>query len=963
MDAAHTAKKLAKVKRKRTIKSQAKVIDAKGGSRQSKTKVKTEDTETSSPPHDSYHQTNEHDTESRVAQKEHIAELEKTLLRQLQAQMEKYGSAIPECRPWLEHADEIAILGQLPRIPIGLLGHTGSGKSSLVNALVDEEVLLPTNGMRASTAVVVELSYNQSTDPTKAYTASVEFCSPEEWAAEFRILRDDIEGRPEGENLLASSTSDAGVALAKLKAVYPGKPTAELLQMTKDEVVQDTNLSGILGKAKTIDTANAKEFSKAIAQYIDSANKTSKSSKFEYWPLVRLVKVYIKASLLKEGLVLVDLPGLGDSNSGRAAVAENYIKHLKSVWVIADINRAVDDKVAQDLLGASFKRQLLLNGNYHERFVTFVMTRIDNLNTDEVMNNLSLNNTVLRGVTEKESELIEELEETLEQVEAIDEEYEHANSNMGSKRKFANMDDDARKEKKRLQNKICKLRSEIAASKLSMRVQCISERNRYTQDRLKADFQYGIASLVQELADAGDESADDSIHPTSICSQGADLKTFCVSSKAFQKAKGRFKRDPEIQGFLNIADTGIPSLAKFARHCTLGYREVAVDIFHTEMALWKFAVKTWAEQDFQDATLTEAQRDRLLAQLDYHYETLKESDKRARGNMAENVRRYMRDRLAPHMERAVKAGADKAENLAEKKTKANMAAGTWKAIIRREGGPYLTSKTGSYHWNEEFVFAYMDQFLSLWRDFFFEQKLPWYHWKYSNIMTAALGDFQVAFGNFVADTCGSYPPIQHILDRIPLQKGRVLKIVSDALHARQEKAHDSPKILRRSIKNNMMPFYNEGRQESGKGMLVRMKVSFQQHVDRNAYAMYSDASETIMNELRGLHKALLPETSEKVQKVLFRLITSLRETINSATIHETEREGVDSARSILRHRILREFHELEGKSSQGEIKDELDSEMTNPFDLLDIYDLNMDGEYIEFDDKDIVVLDADPFKS
>ncbi|KAH7407521.1 hypothetical protein BKA64DRAFT_422019 [Cadophora sp. MPI-SDFR-AT-0126] len=957
MDTSQTAKKLAAVKRRMALDPEAKASH-------SEVKVKTEeDTEAASSPQNGYcqYQNNDSCAESRIKRKEQIADLEKASLQRLKHLIEKDGNTSPEYKPWLEHADEIIALGQLPRIPIGLLGYTGSGKSSLINALVDEETLLPTNGMRASTSVVVELSYNQSDDPTKAYAACVEFCSPDEWAAEIRILREDIECRPEGENLSASSTSDAGVALAKFKAVYPGIPTDKLLRMTEEEVIQDTNLSDILGKSKTIYTANAKEFSKAITQYIDSANKTSKSGKFEYWPLVRLVKVYVKASLLKDGLVLVDLPGLGDSNSGRAAVAESYIKHLKSVWVIADINRAVDDKVAQDLLGATFKRQLLLNGNYHERFVTFVMTRIDNLNTDEVISNLNLHNTSLRSATEKEAQLEVELEEALEQVDTIDAEYDTASSSTGSKRKFANMNDIDRRDKIRLQGKINRLRSKIAASKLSMRVKCIGERNKYTQDRMEADFQYGMVSLVQELLDAGDDNAGSFFDKISASSQGNGLKTFCVSAKAYQKARGRFKRDPEIQGFSNISDTGIPSLAEFAKQCTLAYREVAVDTFHTEMTLWKSAVKTWAEQDFKDATLTEVQRDRLITQLNQYYGTLKASEKRARTNMAGNVTRYMRSKLASQMASAIVAGSEKATGVAETKIKSNIPSGTWKAILRREGEAYLTSKSGPYHWNEDLVNSYMDHFLAEWTEFF-QEKLRIYHGKYATIMRLALDGFQATFGAFVSDTCGAYPPIQHILDQIYLQKNRIMRIVLDALNARKEKAADAPRILRNSIKRHMVPFYREGRQQSGKGMLVRIKVGFQKHVNQNSHEMYTEASEAILDELREMHRALLPDTSEKVQKILSQLVKTLQETIHHAVIDEAALEEVDSAKSVLRHRIIREFQDLEAKCSQRTIKEDTDSQTNSSFDLLDIFDANIEDESIDFEDDDITILDGDPFK-
>ena len=55
-----------------------------------------------------------------------------------------------------------------------VLGNTGAGKSTLLNAIIGERNALPTNGMRACTAALAELSY---TDETDGYLGEVEFIS------------------------------------------------------------------------------------------------------------------------------------------------------------------------------------------------------------------------------------------------------------------------------------------------------------------------------------------------------------------------------------------------------------------------------------------------------------------------------------------------------------------------------------------------------------------------------------------------------------------------------------------------------------------------------------------------------------------------------------------------------------------------------------------------------------------
>lgn len=102
------------------------------------------------------------------------------------------------------------------RTIIGVVGSTGAGKSSIINSVFDEESLLPTSGMRACTAVITELSYNHSDDPSSQYRAEVHFIEKEEWQAELAILFSDLGDHASQSELLGKDT-DAGIAYSKLR--------------------------------------------------------------------------------------------------------------------------------------------------------------------------------------------------------------------------------------------------------------------------------------------------------------------------------------------------------------------------------------------------------------------------------------------------------------------------------------------------------------------------------------------------------------------------------------------------------------------------------------------------------------------------------------------------------------------------------------------------------------------------
>lgn len=100
------------------------------------------------------------------------------------------------------------------RTIVGVVGNTGAGKSSVINAILGEENLVPTSGMRACTAVVTELCYNFSEDENEKYRAEVHFISKDEWLQELKILFADIQECGENESQ-ASLTAEAKVAVEK----------------------------------------------------------------------------------------------------------------------------------------------------------------------------------------------------------------------------------------------------------------------------------------------------------------------------------------------------------------------------------------------------------------------------------------------------------------------------------------------------------------------------------------------------------------------------------------------------------------------------------------------------------------------------------------------------------------------------------------------------------------------------
>jgi GTPase SAR1 family protein len=333
----------------------------------------------------------------------------------------QHSSPSGKTQSWIDSIDKLSLQHKRKRTIIGVVGNTGAGKSSVINALLDEERLLPTNCMRACTAVVTEVSWNCSEDPTSKYRAQIEFIAPEDWKKELSILiRDFLTDSGKVCREASDINTDAGVAWAKFRAVYPHIRRESLDGHILADLMAGNELD-VLGTTRVIEAAEPAGFYQELQKYVDSKekagkkgktgikrtrkskskNKASKSArgfisqqarKLEFWPLIKVVRIYTKSPALSTGAVIVDLPGIHDSNAARSAVAQRYMQQCTGLWIVAPITRAVDDKAAKTLLGESFKMQLRYDGGFSS--VTFVCSKTDDISIMEAVEALGLQEKV-----------------------------------------------------------------------------------------------------------------------------------------------------------------------------------------------------------------------------------------------------------------------------------------------------------------------------------------------------------------------------------------------------------------------------------------------------------------------------------------------------------------------------------------------------------------------------------------
>ncbi|KAK1475099.1 hypothetical protein CTAM01_15731 [Colletotrichum tamarilloi] len=716
------------------------------------------------------------------------------------------------------------------RTVIGVLGNTGDGKSSTINALLDEErydrtlisddgtqliilSLLPTNCMRACTAVATEVSYNNDEDEENPYRAEVEFISQEEWSKEVNILLMEFFAEETNERNDLDPESDAAKALAKVQAVYPSLSLEDLTSSNSAQLATHPSVNHLLGTTMTVKSGNAQDIREQLEPYVDSNDKDDETA--AYWPLVKVVRIFTKARVLANGVTIVDLDIMSNSIKRQlkldgAFSALTIICSKTDDMTLSSGIESMKSKLDKDTKAAWGRVQALGRRTAAlEKELMVVRGRRKTSRASTI--SLDTGRTAKRARTEPPGKQVERA--------MFDSSSELANDGV--------IDCDPNAEK---HEELAELKEEKRELMDEVHARLIRRRNQLCRDAVRKHLAKGFKDLDrQDSANAnGHGQADEEFRDYDEMS--ALTPIFCTSSLVYQKMQGLVAdNDDETPGFDTEQDTEIPQLQAHAQKLTEELRIAKYQEILNSICQILNSIAIWAQDTAETTATIDGERlkwmlARFNADLNGEVEDCRDKlHVAAETGLYEEMKRLSSAASRAAVPTAIGWG--------------NMNFSTLKATFRR-GGIWKMN-----NFNEDLLRPITDNLTETWANFF-RFTIPGVLDNFSVSATHRLGVFhedvmkQLGIQDYDHDES---PAIVQLSRQLDLHKSKVVRLAAQSRMGVDEAQKDANRALTTPVAEAMALGYEECSQMRGKGSVKKAKAKIEEYVLNRKVKMFRDA--------------------------------------------------------------------------------------------------------------------------
>ena len=250
-------------------------------------------------------------------------------------------------------------------VAVAFVGGTGAGKSTLINALIEADVL-PTHSFQTCTSAAMLLRHAAR----KRWRATLRFLPETVWLQEKQAFME--EARQSIESGQSAFTYQDFLykawALHRPRRGQPPMPfTLSDLMVLLEEPLPDSVRQLLTPEPLELRAKTPEELKEQLRKYLTAESPL--------WPLVQEVHIEGPIPLLEAGLHLIDLPGLNDANPVRERIARDYLKQAEFICLTFNTGRGLTREVIDLMKDQQFINQIVMDGKVSA--LAFVTTRAD----------------------------------------------------------------------------------------------------------------------------------------------------------------------------------------------------------------------------------------------------------------------------------------------------------------------------------------------------------------------------------------------------------------------------------------------------------------------------------------------------------------------------------------------------------------------------------------------------------
>lgn len=498
----------------------------------------------------------------------------------------------------LDHVEDVQTRHTKFRVLVGFAGVTGAGKTSAINSILRQRNLLPSSNEAAATAVPCVIEYNH--DEQHAFRAEISFRERADIAQDLDRYFSSLSQRLARLNVNESFDDDDDAyndieeeveediqeTLEMVSSVF-GLDEDELAQETRDSIfAKNPAVLQLLGTTHKINESDASLFAERIRPYMDSVEGEHYGRRFAAWPLIREAKIFVRSDVLKNGTVLVDLPGLADNVESRSAVASEYLRKLDILAVVTPVIRARNERTGVQLMSDHQALCMQMDGKYHKNSICVILSKMDDMDVGSFLHQHRVavdQDPMLQACLARHKltkaefrDLNEEKQEIERAIGRITKDLHVAGLRPRERETLQKKKDQKEAEKTEVASQIVTAMIRASQAEGQILYWCIKLRNAKVQADIQTDFskrQGRIPTQNKELYDG-------------------KVSMFPISASAFWNVQENEINRPV--GFPTMNYTGEPALTHWLRYATAPAREKHLDTILNALNSLLNLMKAWS---------------------------------------------------------------------------------------------------------------------------------------------------------------------------------------------------------------------------------------------------------------------------------------------------------------------------------------------------------------------------------